>query len=200
MGNKVTVKTALLIAGFEGGSLKAYKDVVDRWTWGIGITRATGFDVLQYKNKESSVMEVARVFIDVLEKKYAPAVRKVFLGYKLTEEQFAAALSFHYNTGAIAKASWIKAFKEGNMKEARRRFMLYKKPKQVIPRRRKECVLFFDGEWPTLGRVPFYTVNTNYRINWKVVKRIDMTAVFEHLLGKKKVVKKIPWWRRWFNV
>ncbi|MGI9481201.1 MAG: lysozyme [Hyphomicrobiales bacterium] len=79
--------------------------------------------------------------------KYAPAVEDVFQGHALTEAQFGAALSFHYNTGGIRRASWAKLWKAGQIAAARKAFMNWSKPKSIIKRRKAERDLFFDGRW-----------------------------------------------------
>ena len=49
MTNPITYKTALEIASHEALIRQAYKDSVGVWTWSVGLTSATGHDVLRYK-------------------------------------------------------------------------------------------------------------------------------------------------------
>lgn len=77
-----------------------YKDSKCIGTWGIDVTNASGQAVNRYKDDPQSIARCIEVFLWLIEQKYAPDVRGV-LSDDLTEAQFAAALSFHFNTGAI---------------------------------------------------------------------------------------------------
>lgn len=154
---------------------EAYKDSVGVWTWGVGVTDNSGHKVMRYKDNPQSIKRVIEVYKWLLENKYLPDVLEAFEGIQLSEEQLAAALSFHYNTGAINKAQWVKSFKAGKIASARQQFMNYRKPVEIIPRREKERDLFFDGKWSNDGKTTVYEVRKpSYTPNWKTAKRIDI--------------------------
>ena len=173
----LTKKAMIEIVSHEGIVLEAYKDSKGIWTWGIGVTDASGHSVGRYKDNPRSISKVVEIYKWLLETKYLPPVLKAFKGHKLSENQLAAAVSFHYNTGAIERASWVRSFKEGKIAQARREFLQWKKPPEIFDRRKKECALFFDGLWSNSGLVTVYTkVNKpSYTPNWKSAKRIDIT-------------------------
>lgn len=143
----LSTRTLVELASHEGVVLEAYKDSVGIWTWGIGVTSRSGHSVERYKDNPQTLERVFEIYEWLLRTKYLPDVLKAFEGYELTENQLAAALSFHYNTGAIKKASWVRSWKEGRIAQAKKEFMNWRSPKEIIPRREKERDLFFDGVW-----------------------------------------------------
>lgn len=148
---KVDADIALELASHEGLVRQAYKDSVGVWTWCIGITSASGHNVERYIGKPQTLEHCMKIYVWVLEK-YADEVRRVFKAKPLNKHQFAAALSFHYNTGAIGRAAWVKKWLDGDVSGARKSFMDWRKPAEIIPRREKERDLFFDGNGRTTGR------------------------------------------------
>lgn len=161
MKYEITKRVLEEIAYHEGATLEAYLDKVARspvWTWGIGVTSASGHNVERYKDNPQTMEKVVEVFKWLLETKYLPRVEKAFKGYDLKEHELAAALSFDWNTGAIHKASWVNLVKEGKMGKARRSFMDWKIPEAIIPRRTKEKDLFFDEHWSNNGTILLYRV------------------------------------------
>ena len=152
-------RAALAIALHEGACLEWYLDTKKVGTWGIGVTTASGHNVERYKDKPQTLERVIEVFLWLLETKYLPDVLKAFKGRELTEAQLAAAVSFHYNTGAIGKASWVRMFLAGDMDGAEDSFLTWRLPSEIIPRRAAEADLFFDGVWPKdIGFVTVYPV------------------------------------------
>lgn len=174
----ITPKMAAEIAAHEGIVLEAYKDSVGVWTWGVGVTTASGHSVERYIDKPQSMERVIEVFQWLLAEKYLPSVERAFAGHTLTEAQLTAALSFHYNTGAIQRASWVRHWKAGKIKAARKSFMAWKKPAAIIPRRKAECDLFFDGKWHSRGRAVVYPVSKpRYTPNWGKGRSVDVLSL-----------------------
>lgn len=169
-------RTMLELASHEGLVQEAYKDSKGIWTWGIGVTSASGHKVLRYKDNPQPISKVIEIFKWLVETKYLPAVKEAFGAIVLTEAQLAAALSFHYNTGSIKKASWVRSYRAGNIGLARKQFMDWRKPSEIIPRRQKECDLFFDGVWSNKGLVNVYTqVNKpSYTPNWGSLEKVNI--------------------------
>lgn len=157
---KITPRMALEIAFHEGLVQETYKDSEGVDTWSIGVTSASGHHVERYKANPATIERCIEVYIWLLDTKYAPAVRKMFAGHNLTEAQFTAALSFHWNTGAIESASWVNQWKRGDIDKARASIMLWRIPSSIIGRRRAERDLFFDGDWSGDGTVAHYRAVT----------------------------------------
>ena len=70
----------------------------------------------------------------------------------------AAALSFHWNTGAVARAEWVRLFRRGDVPGAREAMLNWCKPRALLKRRRAEQALFFDGRWAGNGSALVYDV------------------------------------------
>lgn len=113
----LTKRVLLELLSHEGIVLEAYKDSVGVWTWGVGVTSASGHRVLRYKDNPQPMSKVIEIYKWLVETKYLPDVLEAFT-VELSEAQLAAALSFHYNTGAIKRASWVKSFNAGNVVKA----------------------------------------------------------------------------------
>jgi lysozyme len=176
-GMTITERVALELISHEAIVQEAYKDSVGIWTWSVGVTNASGHPVDGYKDKPQPISKCLEVYVWLLEKKYAPAVRTAFSGTPLTEAQFAAALSFHYNTGAIGRASWVTAFKQGDIAKARTAFMQWKNPPEILKRRQAERDLFFDGRWSNDGKASVIPVRKpSYQPDFAKAKRLDITA------------------------
>lgn len=159
INNKIDYQVALEVASHEAIVRQAYKDTKGIWTWSIGLTNASGHNVERYIGKPQTLQHCLAVYVWALER-YAKEVREAFTR-PLTQAQFAAALSFHYNTGAIKRATWVKSFNAGKIDAAKTEIMNYKKPAEIIPRRQKERNLFFNGVWSNKGTILEYQVSTN---------------------------------------
>ena len=155
----LTARIVLELAQHEGLVREAYRDSQDVWTWSIGITSSSGHKVYpRYKDSPQTVLRCVEVYEWAIRTNYLPAVEEVFGNINLTEGQIGAALSFHYNTGGLRVAQWAKRFKSGDIAGAKASFMNWSSPTEIIPRRRKERDLFFDGTWVSDGTTLEYDV------------------------------------------
>jgi len=172
--NRITYRVATEVLSHEAIIRQAYKDSENVWTWSGGITSKSGHDVTRYIDNPQPMKRCIEVYVWVLQK-YADDVTEV-MG-DLTEEQFAAALSFHWNTGAIRTASWVKHWKAGDIARARKSIMNWRKPAEIIPRRQKERDLFFNGKWSGDGKVIEYTrLTSRHTPVWGSAKRVDIRS------------------------
>ncbi len=92
----------------EGVVLKAYRDPVGIWTIGAGLTRASGV----IEPKSGMVIrrdQATQLLQEALRKNYEPRVTKAMPDAK--QNEFDAGVSFDFNTGAIHRASWVKAWR-----------------------------------------------------------------------------------------
>jgi len=155
----ITPNIALELIAHEGIVQEAYKDSVGVWTWSVGITDASGHKVNpRYKDKPATIERCVEVYAWLLREKYLPPVLAAFGSHEPTEAELGAALSFHWNTGAIARASWIKKFVAGDVAGARKSVLDWARPKELLVRRKKEHALFFDGKWSNDGTALIYDV------------------------------------------
>lgn len=184
MNNVLTIKVLEELISHEAIVKESYVDSVDVWSWSIGITNSSGHRVFpRYKDNPQTVERCLEVFIWVVQNKYIPAIKEVFQGYELSEEQFAATLSFHYNTGGIRRALWIKQWKAGEVDSSYRSIMNWKSPPEIIPRREKERELFFNGFWSNTGEAIVYNVSKpSYFPDWRSAKKVEIKAILEKLL------------------
>lgn len=171
----------LEIAEHEGIVLEAYKCSAGVLTWGFGVTNASGHRVERYDTtrggQRSTIERAVEVYEWLLRTKYLPEVRAAFRGRDLTEAQLTAALSFHWNTGAIAQADWVQSFLLGRREKAWTEFMNWSQPREIIDRRKAERALFFEGRWSQDGVVVFYDrVNPREPRNpiWRSAREIDI--------------------------
>lgn len=157
---ELTPRIALELIAHEGIVTEAYRDSVGVWTWSVGITDASGHKVFpRYKDKPQPLEHCIGVFLWLLREKYLPPVLAAFGRHEPSEAQLGAALSFHWNTGAIARASWIGRFVKGDVAGARAGMLDWARPAALLPRRRKEQALFFDGTWSGDGSALVHGVN-----------------------------------------
>jgi lysozyme len=179
----LTVNVLLEIISHEAIVQEAYLDSEGVWTWSVGITNATGHNVNRYKDNPQPLDKCLAIYIWALRERYVPAVLKAFAGHQLTEAQFTAALSFHYNTGAIGRAHWVEQYRAGQVAQAKISIMDWDKPAAIIPRREKERDLFFDGKFSNDGKATIYPVNKpSYHPDFAHPLKVDIRPVLEELL------------------
>ncbi|WP_292959692.1 lysozyme [Novosphingobium sp. UBA1939] len=155
----ITPRIALELICHEGVVREAYRDSAGVWTWSVGITNASGHRVFpRYKDNPQPIERCIAIYLWLLRTKYLPPVLAAFGGAEPTEAQLGAALSFHWNTGAIARASWIRRFVAGDIAGARASMLDWAKPADLLPRRKREQALFFDGVWSGDGTALIYEV------------------------------------------
>lgn len=177
---ELTPKIIAYVASEEGMVREAYKDSVGIWTWALGVTNVSGHEVYpRYLDKPQPFDKCLEISIWLMREKYLPAVEKAFQGQALNEAQIAAALGFHWNTGRILTAQWVKDWKEGKPNSARANILNYRKPAVLLKRRERERGLFFDGVWPSLA-VPIYPVSKPaHTPQWGKAERVDLLPVLE---------------------
>ena len=155
----LTPRSLAETAHHESACLEAYKDSGGTWTWGIGVTDASGHTVSRYKDHPTDLQTVLSVYAWLVATRYGPQVVRAFAPYHLSEAQFAAALAFHYNTGAILKTSWPWLVKSGSPQAAR--MVLegnYLNGGLLKGRRAAEAALFFDEKWAGDGKLTILPV------------------------------------------
>ena len=181
---QLTLKGVLEIMEHEAVILEMYKDSVGVETWSAGLTAASGINVRQYKDNPSTMQVAVDATVGRLTKKYGPEVLAGFNGRPLTEAQFHAALSFHWNTGAIGRADWVKHWLAGNVDAAYASIMNWKSPPEIIKRRQAERDLFFKGIWIGDGKTTVYGVRKpSYSPNWASARQVDISAEVRKALG-----------------
>ena len=133
----------------EGDVLKAYRCPAGVWTVGVGLTAASGV-VKPHAGMKITAAESTRLLQLALRRNYEPAVKAAMPSAK--QHEFDAAVSFHFNTGAIARASWVKRWAERNWDATRTALLAWNKGGgRVLPgltrRREEEYRMLRHGEY-----------------------------------------------------
>ena len=176
------------LALHEGIVPGPYKDSVGVWTFGLGHAETSGLAPNPRNmpkgmpaDLDKALAEVFRVFRSDLPK-YEAAVNKA-LKVPVSQAQYDALVSFHFNTGAIGKASFVKKLNAGDVAGAAAGMMAWKKPAEIIPRRKSEQALFSKGVYPT-GKVTVWQVSATGNVIWEPIRTLDKAQVMA-LLGTK---------------
>lgn len=186
----MTMKTSdaglFALALHEGIVPGPYRDSVGVWTYGIGHTAAAGApDPAKMPkgmpaNLDAALRDVFATFRRDVAKYEAGVNRAVKV--PVTQAQFDALVSFHYNTGAIGKASLVKRLNAGDLAGAAAGFMAWKKPAEIIARRKAEQAMFANGTYPT-GQVTVWQVSKAGKVIWKPARRLSKDQVLALLDG-----------------
>ena len=172
------MSTAGLIAliGHEGIVLSRYRDSVGVWTIGVGHTKAAGgLDPATFTGTltMSQALDLLRTDIVKYENGVNAAVK-----VPLAQHEFDALVSFHYNTGAIAKATLTKTLNAGNKKLAGEQFMNWLKPPEIKARREAEKTLFLPGKYPApLAMV--YPATPSGSVQWSKGQRVNVSDLLD---------------------
>jgi lysozyme len=112
---------------------------------------------------DAGIREAFRVFRSDLATCEAEVLRAVKV--PLEPHEFDALVSFHYNTGGIAKAALTRHLNAGNRAASAAAFMGWLKPPAIRSRREAESDLFAKGIYPT-GTIPVWAVDRNGRVDF----------------------------------
>lgn len=186
--DRIDYDVALEVASHEAIVRQTYKDSVGINTWSIGLTNKSGHNVDRYIGKPQTLEHCLAVYVWALED-YAERVRRAFHGFSLSKNEFAAALSFEWNTGSILTASWVRLYKQGRVKEAEASFLSWNKAggkvsQGLVNRRKKEADLLFRGKWSNDGTITEYTrLKANSTPDWNSAKRVNIEAELKRALA-----------------
>lgn len=169
---KMSDRGLAALAGHEGIVLSPYKDSVGVWTIGVGHTAAAGAPHPQ-STPSMTIAEAMDLFRRDVARYEADVDRAVTV--PLQQHEFDALVSFHYNTGGIARANLTKALNRGDRSGAIDGFMGWLQPPEIAGRRTAEQKLFATGAYGD-GKATVYTASAG-RVNWSSGKRVDVLAM-----------------------
>ncbi|KGJ23590.1 lysozyme [Paracoccus sanguinis] len=168
----MTDRGLLALVRHEGIVPGPYLDVKQVWTFGIGHTAAAGppdpatMPRGMPADLDAGIREAFRVFrvfrADLA--RYEAAVQRA-VKVPLSPHEFDALVSFHYNTGGIAKAALTRHLNAGNRVAAANAFLNWRRPASIIPRREAERELFRHGRYPS-GTIPVWSVDRTGRVDF----------------------------------
>lgn len=152
----ISVPGLNVIRSSEGRSLRAYRDAVGVWTIGYGNTnydKSLGFTVKA--GVTITAAQAEEMLLHSLNTQYIPPVDRALPGQ--TQAAHDAGYSFHYNTGAIGRASWVKALVSGNRAAVEPSLMSWNKGagkvlKGLTRRRAREYAMIARNDYGPEGR------------------------------------------------
>jgi len=166
---QMTERGLLALTGHEGVVPAPYLDSTGTWTFGIGHTAAAGppdpaeMPSGMPADLDEGIGEAFRIFRADLAT-YEAEVRAAVTA-PLAPHEFDALVSFHYNTGGIAKAALTRHLNAGDRAAAARAFLNWRRPAEIIPRREAERDLFRHGRYPG-GPIPVWSVDPSGRVDF----------------------------------
>lgn len=208
---QTTDRGLLALIRLEGVVPGPYLDVKDIWTFGIGHTAAAGPPDPARMTRgmpadlDAGIREAFRVCRTDLATHEAEVLRAVKV--PLEPHEFDALVSFHYNTGGIAKAALTRHLNAGNRAAAAAAFMGWLRPAAIRSRREAERDLFARGVYPT-GTIPVWSVDRNGRVDFsRPIRRLSEAEALALLrpTGTPMPPPSQPattpsWWQRFANL
>jgi lysozyme len=187
------------LVGHEGVVPTVYYDSKDILTIFIGHTAAAGPPDPASRSKamptdlDAALEEAFAIFKTDL-KKYCDGVRKALAGMLVRQYEFDAAVSFHYNTGAIATAQWVKTWRAGDYVNASKQIMNWKSPPEVIPRREDEQALWTYGTYSQTKATVWKTDGKGHN-TWTALRTLSQTDILSLMgtpVAPPEPVKPVP--------
>ena len=202
---QMTDRGLVALARFEAIVPGPYMDVKQVWTFGIGHTAAAGPPDPEAmprgmpEDLEAGIRDAFRTFRADLARYEADVLRAVTV--PLAPHEFDALVSFHYNTGGIARAALTRHLNAGNRVAAANAFLNWRRPASIIPRREAERDLFRDGRYPG-GLIPVWSVDRAGRVDVsRPIRRLTENEAMALLRPEAAAVPGRPavaptWWRK----
>jgi lysozyme len=165
-----------------------YLDSVGVWTYGVGHTAAAGQPnpATMPRGMPDDLDAALRDVFDVFRRdlvKYEQAVNRA-LRVQVKQHEFDALVSFHYNTGGIARAKLTAHLNNGDRKAAAAAFMGWVRPPEIKGRRKAEQALFETGRYPE-GNIPVFPVSSSGRVTFRAVRSIRPSEALALISGGK---------------
>lgn len=170
MTRRINAAGLSLVKQWEALRTTAYRDAVGVWTIGYGHTRAAGGPVVTAGLKITA--DEADVILRTDLSKFEARVDRL-VKVALTDNQFAALVSFDFNTGALDKSTLLKKLNKGDYNAVPAELMKWvnaggKKLNGLVNRRSAEAGLWAKGAF----------VSSNF---------VDATATAPAVLTKENV-------------
>lgn len=167
-------KGLIELIGHEAIVQTRYKDSVGVWTIGVGHTKRAGPPDPKSITGIMSIKDVLVLYQRDLQK-YIDAVNTA-VKVDVSQTEFDALVSFHFNTGGIGRASLVKSLNAGDRKRAAKEFMNWIKPPEIKKRREKEQRLFASGTYSGQGKATVYLATTDGKVLFDKGKSIDLSG------------------------
>lgn len=174
---KTSLKGLVELAGHEGVCLNPYLDSVGVWTIGIGATKSeiVGLDA---SHPDITIEQAIDLFKHSIVK-YENAINKA-LKVEVTQTQFDALVSICYNIGCAgaANSTFMKLINaKAPLQLIANAILMWKKPPEILGRRKKEALLFTEGIYSNKGKALVFPVNSKYKPVYSKGKTVDIGAL-----------------------
>jgi lysozyme len=169
------------LAAHEGFVPGPYKDSRGVWTAYTGHTAAAGAPVPadmprgMPEDLDAALKAGFRVFKADLAR-YEADVRAA-LRVPVEQHEFDAAVSFHYNTGAIGRAEWVRKLNAGDRAGAAAAIMNWRSPAEIAERRHAEQLLFRDGVYPNKAMAVWPVTESGAPLFSRALRRIPADEI-----------------------
>lgn len=206
---KTTDRGLFALMRHEGIVPGPYLDPRNIWTFGIGHTASAGppdpgtLPRGMPADTKAGIRKAFQLFRRDLAVYEADVLRAVKV--PLEPHEFDALVSFHYNTGGIARAALTRHLNAGNRIAAAEAFLSWRRPASLIPRRHSERDLFRLGLYPT-GTIPVWAVDSSGRVDFSspFLRLTEAEALsLLHAQGSSpapaRPLPKPNWWQRLAN-
>lgn len=174
---KMSIDGLVMLAGLEGLVVNRYLDTATPpvWTIGVGHTASAGGLDPRFFTGTLTIQQA----IDLFQTDIAKYERGVNAALKVpvAQHEFDALVSFHYNTGAIGRASFMDKLNAGDRKWAAVGMMDWNKPPSIVGRRTKERDLFLTGRYSGDGVVVVYLASPIGQVLWNKGRSVDVKAL-----------------------
>jgi lysozyme len=174
---KMSDRGLLALIRHEGIVPGPYLDVNGVWTSGIGHTAAAGppdpaaMTRGMPADPDAGILEAFAILRADITRYEADVLRAVRV--PLASHEFDALVSFHFNTGGIARAALMRHLNAGDREAAAAAFLNWHRPAAIIPRRKAERDLFRHGRYPA-GTIPVWGVDGGGRVDFsRPVRRLS---------------------------
>lgn len=136
----------------EGDVLRAYRDIAGVWTISRGLTAASGV-VTPKSGMVITQAESDRLTKLALARNYEPVVEKAMGPGTPQQHEFDAGVLFHWNTGAITRASWLPLWVKKSWSAAETSFKAWNKAGGkvvggLVSRRAREWDMMRYAQYP----------------------------------------------------
>jgi lysozyme len=167
-------KGIAFIADCEGIVTRAYRDPAGVWTIGVGHTAAAGPPVPQSGMAITCAQAMALLADDLA----ACEARVAAVLGDVAQSVFDGAVSFEFNTGAIGRASWVRALRNGDRAAVEAGLLKWVKARGrtlpgLVRRRQAEARLILDGDY---GQPPAAPVSDETRALQKQLAALGLYA------------------------
>lgn len=175
-------KGVAFLVAHEGIVPAPYFDSQNILTYGVGHTAAAGAPIPadlprgMPADLDAALCDVFAVFRRDLAR-YEAAVAKVLGRTPVEQHEFDAAVSFHFNTGAIGRAAWVGLWTRGQKADAAASMLAnWRKPAAIIGRRTAERDLFLRGDYGKQSAA-VWKVSAAGKVIWNPARHLSQADI-----------------------